>query len=162
MRVLRLVAAAIDLVVLGIACALLTTKFTVTDFGFDWADVSLFFLVGATAATVVCLRPWAQFRRQPPAPAAPLVGVILNLGFALSFVLAMVRVGEQLSPELLVRLAPFAVVLILDLAALGFRLPGRVPVWLWFAAGLPTIVWAAFYGWPLLFAGLLFGVRPAG
>lgn len=162
MRVLRVVTSLVDLVVLAVAASILATKLSVPGEGLWWEDSSLILLVTAMLATVVCLRPWSQFRADPPGPMAPFVAVVLNIAFALGLVLTMVRFGEWLSAALLVRALPFVLMLTLNLVALGFRLPARPPAWLWPAAALPTVAWTAFYGWPLTFAGLLFGVRPAG
>ena len=164
-RILRIAASALDLLILVFSGAMLAT--VLTRFGpfpaLQWEDLSLVMLLAAALATLICLRPWSLFRRQPPKPLAPMVGVVLHVGFALSLALAMIRTGGPLTTAIVVKvLLPFALILSLNLSALGFRFPGRVPAWLWTAAALPTAAWAAFYGWPFVFAGWFFGVRPDG
>jgi len=161
-RVLRLVASGLNLVALALAAAIIATKLGVPGQGLLWEDLSLVMLFAAALVSLVCIRPWAQFRRAPPAPLVPVAGTVLNLWFAVSAVLALVRAGEGFQVELFVTFGPLAVMVALNVAVLGFRMPGPVPRWLWPAAGTATAVWAALYGWPLFFAGLLFGVKPAG
>ena len=165
MRIIRLAASALDLFVLALVAAAMVANLTQPDLSdvLRWENLSLVLLLAAVRSALVCLRPWTLLRRRLPAPVVPMVAVMLNIGFALRFVLTIIRVGNGPSDPLLTRvLLQLALVVGLNLLALEFRFPSRVPRWLWPTAALPTVAWAALFGWPLFFAGAFFGVRPSG